>query len=103
MNLKNISLQIPLLVCAALLGLAAIVHFPNEYYHILRIAVFCTSIYAALYALQISKSLWVLPLAATAFVYNPIVRIHFSRGIWDVLDIVAIIVFVLSIFVLNRD
>jgi len=103
MKLNNVSLQIPLMVCSLLLLVGAVVDFPKDYYHVLRVAIFCTSIYAGLYALQIAKPFWLLVLAIVAILYNPIHRLHFERGVWDIMDVVTIIVFMVCFLVLSRD
>lgn len=74
---------------------------PYSYYVLLRWA--CCGIFAYLTfcaAMQEKKG-WLWILGITAIVYNPIIPIHLTRDIWQIINIVTIGIAVTSIFVLK--
>ena len=49
------------------------------------------------------KNGWVWVLGVTAAIYNPILRVHATREIWSVVNLVTIGLAIASIFVLKSD
>ena len=74
---------------------------PYGYYVLLRWATCSVFIYLTLNAINrdIGWLSWVLGI--TAFVYNPIFRIHLDREIWSVINILTVVLAMISIFKLN--
>ena len=70
---------------------------PYGYYIFLRIVLCAACAYLAFRALAIGANAWVWVLGITAVIYNPIIPIYLSRGIWLVLDIAAIVMLAISI------
>ena len=76
---------------------------PYGYYILLRWVCCAVFVYLAIQAWNIKKQGWVWILGVTAAIYNPILRIHSTREMWSVVNLVTIGLAVASIFVLKSD
>ena len=76
---------------------------PYGYYILLRWICCAAFVYLAIQAWNLEKSGWVWILGVTAAIYNPIFRVHSTREMWSVVDLVTIGLAVASIFVLKSD
>jgi hypothetical protein len=74
---------------------------PYEYYIVLRLVCCAAFAYLAVQAFHREKQAWVWVLGITAVVYNPIFRVHLTRGIWSVVNVATIGIAVWSAFALN--
>jgi len=84
------------LVAIAMLAWALVPDNPYGYYILLRFAVCGISAYLAYNCIG-----WGWALIAVAVVYNPIIRVHLNREIWSVVNVVTIIAFALSMWILR--
>jgi len=73
------------------------------YYILLRCVCCGVFAYLAIKALAQDKAGWVWVLGVAAVVYNPIIRIHLTRDIWSVVNVVTIVVAVVSVLVLKSE
>jgi hypothetical protein len=71
---------------------------PYEYYILLRWVCCAAFAYLALQASAFKQQGWVWILGVTAAIYNPIVPVHLTRGIWSVINVVSTGIAVTSIF-----
>jgi len=71
---------------------------PYGYYTLLRLVCCGIFAYLAVQAIILKMQGWTWVLGITAVVYNPIIPIHLTRGIWSVVNIVTIGIAVVSIF-----
>lgn len=76
---------------------------PYGYYILLRWVCCAAFVYLAIQAWNLEKSGWVWILGVTGAIYNPILRVHSTREIWSIVDLVTIGLAVASIFVLKSD
>ena len=74
---------------------------PYGYYILLRWVCCAVFAYLALQALAQEKQRWVWVLGITAAVCNPIMRVHMTRGIWSVINVITIGIAVASILALK--
>ena len=74
---------------------------PYAYYVLLRWVCCAAFAYLAFQALAQGKRDWVWVLGTTAALYNPIIRVHLTRGIWSVVNVITIGIAVASIFTLK--
>ena len=74
---------------------------PYGYYILLRWVCCAAFAYLAIKAFAQEKEGWVWVLGVTAVVYNPVIRIHLTREIWSVINVVTIIVAAISVVVLK--
>jgi len=93
---------IPQLVSIGMLIWALNPENPYGYYILLRIIVFAACAYLAFRAAEIEKTPWVWVLGVTAVIYNPVIRIHLTRGIWSVVNIVTIIMLISTFRILRN-
>jgi hypothetical protein len=70
---------------------------PYGYYILLRFAVFASCGFMAFKSYRLKKENWALILAGVAVVYNPFIRVHFTRDIWSGINILTAILLTYSI------
>lgn len=75
---------------------------PYGYYILLRLVCCAVFMYLSLQAHSQEKHGWVWAFAVTALVYNPIIRVHLTREIWTVVNIVTIFIAGASVFALKE-
>ena len=76
---------------------------PYGYYILLRWMCCGSFAYLTVKALDQEKRNWAWVLGVTAFIYNPIFRIHLNREIWSVINLITIIVAIASIFSIKKE
>jgi hypothetical protein len=89
------------LLATVLLVLATVFDWLYGYYNLLRVAVSLCSAYLAWFAVTLNRQPWAITFVVLVLLFNPLLPIHLTRGIWQVLDVVAAGVFVTSIFALR--
>jgi hypothetical protein len=94
---------VPQLIACLMLLWALNPENPYGYYILLRWVCCGIFAYLAFQAFQIEKQGWVWALGVTAFVYNPILRVHLNREIWSVVNIVTIGIAVASMFSIKKE
>lgn len=96
-NRKNIAL----LSATALLLLALFDGWQYGFFTILRFVVFTACAYSAWLAYENDQESWVWFMGAIAVLFNPFIPIHLEREVWVVIDFVAAIVLISSVFLLK--
>ncbi len=76
---------------------------PYGYYSLLRWVCCAVFAYLAFQAFAQEKQGWLWVLGITAAVYNPIIRVHMTREIWSVINVITIGIAVASIFGLKAN
>lgn len=76
---------------------------PYGYYILLRWVSCGVFAYLALQAFAREKQGWTWALGITALVYNPILRVHLTKEIWRVVNVITIAIAVASIFTVKKD
>ena len=74
---------------------------PYGYYILLRWICCGVFAYLAFQALDQKRQGWTWVLGITAAVYNPIIRVHLTREIWSVVNVITIGIAVASIFAMK--
>jgi len=97
----SVGFLIARLIASGMLLLALSSH-PYSYYILLRWVVCGTAAYGAFKSVELEKSGWAWVLGIIALLFNPIFPVHLSRDIWAPIDIVAALIFVVSIFTIRR-
>jgi hypothetical protein len=90
---------IPALIAAAMLFIT-LGHLPYGYYTLLRFVI-CGSAAVAFVGYSGGKiwAAWLFGFVAVLF--NPLVKIHFHKDAWQVLDFICAILFIISLFVVR--
>jgi FtsH-binding integral membrane protein len=94
----------PQLVAGMMLLWALNPENPYSYYILLRWVCCAIFAYLALTASEQERRGWVWMLGFIAVLYNPIFRVHLTREIWSVVNVVTVVVAAASVFALTpRD
>jgi len=80
-----------------LLGIPPV--WPYLYYILLRLIIFCISVYAAYKFYKLSHGGWALVFGVIAFLFNPISPVYMSKVSWIPIDFVSAIIFFIAAFV----
>lgn len=76
---------------------------PYGYYILLRVVCCAVFAYLAVQAASQEKHGWVWVLGAAAVIYNPIIRIHLTREVWSVVNVITVVVAGMSILALRSS
>ncbi len=97
LNTTN-SIRIGLIIFSSYLLFNAIFsHHNYGFYIFLRIFIFITCIYNGYILLDIS-SFWSIRFFILGFVYNPIIKMPLGREIWEFVNIITLLFFIVSLF-----
>lgn len=96
MNKKTL---IILNIVVILMLLWAIADNPYVYYQILKWVVTGVLAYSAYYYFEWEVKVWGWVLAILALLYNPIVPFYFERETWIVIDVIAVVLIGVGLFV----
>ena len=86
------------MIAGVMLLLAILPVWPYGYYLLLRLVVCAVGVYAAWYANKHRRPGWIWTMVLIAILFNPVLPVHLSKGVWVVLDLVIAVVF----FVFSR-
>ncbi len=79
---------VPCLIAAAM-ALVAIANLPYGYYTLMRLVVCATAIFVVVVGAK-SGQMWAVWLyGILALLFNPVVPVHLTKGLWQPLDIVT--------------
>ena len=87
---------------AILFLLGAFADFPYGYYTLLRFVVCGVATYVAYFSYQnrVEWGTWIF--GAMAILFNPIIKIHLDRDLWQFIDLVAVVLFITVICKVKR-
>jgi hypothetical protein len=74
---------------------------PYGYYILLRWIICASSAYIAYLAAEQEKKLLIYIYGALAIVFNPIFQLYLGKDIWVIVDGVAILLFIISLFTIK--
>ena len=92
---------IPSLIAAGML-LCTLADFPYGYYQLLRFIVCGVGVYIAYTAYNWQKKWAMWLFGFIALLFNPLIPIHLSRGLWQPIDVICAILFVFVAFALKE-
>jgi len=93
---------IPSLISVVMLALAIPEGWPYGYYTLLRFVVCASAIFIAYTAFELEKIKWTFLMGFIALLFNPLIPIYLTKGIWVVIDVVTAILFVIAIFIVRN-
>lgn len=82
--------------------LGALADWPYGYYQLLRFVVCGVSVYVAFTAYNLQKMWAVWLFGFIALLFNPLIPFHLSRQLWQPIDLICAVLFVLGIFILRK-
>ena len=89
------------LVPIALL-LMALLDMPYGYYQLLRIYIFCSSVYLAVQQNKSKQDIWFWGLVACALTYNPIIKLSLGREVWPIANVATAIFYIGHFLACNK-
>jgi len=89
-------------IIAAILLFWALDRHPYGYYTLLRFVVCGVAAYSAYFAAELKKKSWAWIFGIIAFLFNPIIPIHFDRDTWQIIDVGVAILLLVSLFLLQK-
>lgn len=84
------------LIADCILLLWALDRHPYDYYITLRCTTFFVSAFGVYLSIKSKSNLWNVPFVALAAIYNPIIRCHFERSTWELINVVTAALFILA-------
>ena len=89
-------------IIATIMLLGTLTQWPYGYYQLLRFVVCGVAVYVA-YTAYTWQKIWATWLFGfIALLFNPLAPIHFSRELWQPIDVICAILFIVIIFVLKE-
>lgn len=92
---------IPALITAIML-VGALAKWPYGYYQLLRFVVCGVAVYIAYMAYNWQKMWAVWVFGFIALLFNPLKPIHFSRELWQFVDVICAVLFAVIAFILRK-
>lgn len=89
-------------IVASLMLLGALADWPYGYYQLLRFVVCIVAVYVAFIAYNWHKIWATCIFGFTAVLFNPLIPIHLSREIWQPIDVIWGILFILSAVIVSK-
>jgi hypothetical protein len=76
--------------------LLAVLPLPYGFYQFLRIAVAVSSGFIAFTAFSNSKHGWAISFGAVCILFNPLIPVHLSKGVWAPIDVAVAVFFLIG-------
>lgn len=83
----------PIFLIAGITLFIAIANLPYGYYQFLRIFICGVSAYGAYYSFDNKRLGWAWVMGIIAVVFNPFLKIHLEKEIWQFVDLISGILF----------
>ena len=98
---KRRPLLIPCLIAAAM-SFVAIADLPYGYYTLMRLVVCATAVLVIVVAAK-SKQMWtVWAFSILVLLFNPIVPVHLTKGLWQPLDLITGVLLIVAALVIRQ-
>lgn len=75
---------------------------PYGYYRILRVVIFVTAGFAAKDFAKSNRRVWLWLMVITGMLYNPFVPMHLEREVWEIINLLTVVLMVWSAVALRR-
>ncbi len=98
---QNKKKNIAAIIASTFLFLALFDGLPYGYFTLLRFVVFTLSSYIAWMAYQEKKEKWIWIFGSVATLFNPFIVIYLNREMWIVIDLIAGILMIVSVWALK--
>ena len=101
----NKKLDYVLFVCARLLSAALLIWAFGRhryiFYELVKLIVVGVMVYGVYYTHKLEMKTWMVVFAVIVILFNPFLPVHLSRQAWEVFDLAAAGVLLLSVFLLK--
>lgn len=85
-------------IAIILLFVATFDKYPYGFYKVLRWVVCAAAAYSAYVAYETNKRVWIWLLGVIALLFNPLIKFHLSRDVWQPIDLLTGILILISLF-----
>ena len=92
---------VPCIVAAAV-ALIAIADLPYGYYTFMRLVVCATAVFVVVIAAKSGQTWAIWLFGILGFLFNPVIPVHLTKGIWQPLDLVAAVALMVAAFAVRR-
>ena len=92
---------VPCLI-AAVMALVAIADLPYGYYTLMRLVVCATAVFVLVVAARGGQMWAVWVYSIIALLFNPVVPVHLTKGLWQPLDFIAGAVLIIAAIFVHR-
>jgi FtsH-binding integral membrane protein len=89
-------------VLAIIMIAGAFLSFPFAYYQLMNWVVAIAALMTAKQAREGGNTFWIWLFAFVAVVFNPITPLYFRTDVWQIADIIAIVIFAVSFYTVRR-
>lgn len=76
-----------------LLLLFALADVPYGYYQVVRVIVFCASVYLAVKEKDRNGEFWLWTFVTCALIYNPLIKLSLGKEVWPIANVATIVLF----------
>ncbi len=87
---------------SSLILLGALADWPYGYYQLLRFIVCGTGAFVAFTAYQEQKMCYAWMFGFISLLFNPLIPLHLSKELWQPIDVICAILFIVVAFVLKK-
>ncbi|HFC11154.1 MAG TPA: hypothetical protein ENJ75_03160 [Candidatus Kaiserbacteria bacterium] len=88
---------------ATLFLFGALLSWPYSYFQLLRWVVCGIGLYRAYQTYESERIGWTVAFGLTAVLFNPIAPFYLQKGTWQFFDVVATLIFLVSIFIVKNQ
>lgn len=81
----------------------AMANLPYGYYQLLRFFICGVSFYACILNYKVKNKVWLWIFGTIALLFNPFVKIHFDKEIWQIVDLSIGLIFWIYFFIQMKD
>lgn len=85
-------------IITIIVSIYALLPNPYGYYMLLKIFITIISAYSCYKAIQQKNESWAWIFGTIAILFNPIFKVHLTRGIWSAINIIVVLIYLVSIF-----
>lgn len=89
-------------IIAAAMALIAIADLPYGYYTLMRLVVCATAIYVIVIAARSGQTWGIWLYGIIGLLFNPLIPIHLTKGMWQPLDFITGILLVVAALVIRK-
>ncbi|MDD2388996.1 MAG: hypothetical protein PHP23_04595 [Desulfobacterales bacterium] len=94
----NKNKNVAIIISVVFLFLAMIEGWPYGFFTLLRLVVFGTTVYLSWLAHRSERQVWTWTFGFISLVFNPLILLHLGRDLWMVVDLLAAVFLIISIF-----
>lgn len=96
-SIENKNITTPLKILTTFLLIALLPHNIHAYYTFLKLLCFLVFLYLAASSVNLKEYNWGWTFSILSILYNPIIKIHFKKDFWFLINIITLIIIIIAI------